>query len=111
MKGVSFFASMTTPFIWSTPDLIMMLDNGYLAGAAIDIGDKSPGDITALRYQDVVGHSKIWATPQIAHWTHHTAQVGYDMMLEALTAAIDGTRELPYEWHGRQKNPAWGDTA
>lgn len=99
MKQGSFFVSMTNPFIWCIPDLITMLDKGHLAGAAIDIGDKSPGDITALRYQDVVGHPKIRATPQIAHWTYHTAKVGYDMMLEALTAAIDG-EVLPYEWRG-----------
>lgn len=111
MKQGAFFVSMTNPFIWCIPDLITVLDTGHLAGAAIDIGDKSPGDISALRYQDVVAHPTIWATPQVAHWTFHTAEVGYDMMLEALTAAVDGTRDLPYEWRGRQKDPAWGDTA
>ena len=110
MKQGAFFVSMTNPFIWCIPDLITMLDKGHLAGAAIDIGDKSPGDITALRYQDLVGHPKIRATPQIAHWTYHTAEVGYDMMLEALTAAIDGKEELPHEWLGMRKKSAWGET-
>ena len=97
MSKGSFFVTMTNPAIWDIDALLDALDSGHLAGAAIDIGNKGPGDVTASTYQKVAGHSRVLATPQIAHFSDLSASISFDMMIENIEAA---SREEtpPYLW-------------
>lgn len=97
MSPGSYFITMTNPVIWSIEGLLKVLDEGHLAGAAIDVGNKGPGDVSAETYQKVVGHPQVLATPQVAHYSDHSASVSYDMMIENIEAAITGG-EVRYRW-------------
>ncbi|QQG49673.1 MAG: hypothetical protein HZB70_02645 [Candidatus Berkelbacteria bacterium] len=101
MRSGSVFVTMTSPAstggVWVIPDLLAALDSNHLYVAAIDIGNRAPGDETAPTYLEVKDHPAILATPQIAHFTDVSAERSFDMMIDNIEAAIKGEL-MPYSW-------------
>lgn len=97
IKRGGFFVSMTNILIWDRFGLFEVLDQGHLAGAAIDVGDKSPGNVTHPIYVEVANHPLILATGQTAHYTDHSQAVSHGMMLDSMEALARGT-VIPHLW-------------
>ena len=90
MKTGARFLSVTSPKIYTVPALIEALGESKIRQAALDIGGGTVGDVNFITYKEVLGHPKIIATPQVAHYSDHTAKIGYDMMIDNIEARIKG---------------------
>ncbi len=97
MAAGSFFVSMTNPSIWNIDALVAAVKSGHLGGAAIDVGNKGPGDVTAESYRALLSVERILATPQIAHFADVSARSANDMMVANIEASVAG-RPMPHVW-------------
>jgi phosphoglycerate dehydrogenase-like enzyme len=90
LKKGSYFVSVSSNEVYDADAMFNSLDKNTLAGAAIDDGLMSAGDINNKFYQKLLNHKKILATPHIAYNSDVTNKVGNSMMIYNIEAYIKG---------------------
>lgn len=90
LKSGSNFISITRSEILDEDAMIEALDNGTLAGAALDCGDILVGDTEDSYYKKLLSHPKIFVTPHISYSSEMSAKVGNDIMIDNVEAWIAG---------------------
>jgi phosphoglycerate dehydrogenase-like enzyme len=84
----SYFISVSSNEVYDKETMFVALDNGILAGAAIDDGAMNVGNTDDTYYQKLLKHSKILATPHIAYNTDTSNQEGNKMMIDNIEAYL-----------------------
>ena len=90
MKQSSYFISVTRSEIMDEDALLTVLDEGKLAGAALDFGGILVGDTEDTLYQKFLGHSKVIVTPHISYNAEMSRKMGADIMIDNVEAYIKG---------------------
>jgi phosphoglycerate dehydrogenase-like enzyme len=86
----SYFISVSSNEIYDIEAMLKALDDGILAGAAIDDGTMNTGNTSDAYYQKLLKHPKILATPHIAYNTNFSNQEGNRMMVDNVGAYLAG---------------------
>jgi len=90
MKEGVYFISATSLQIYDIDALKEGLDEGRLAGVAIDLEGISPGDNSDPLYKDLIKHPKVLTTPHIAFNTDVAMKIGNDIMIDNAEAWVGG---------------------
>jgi phosphoglycerate dehydrogenase-like enzyme len=86
----SYFVTYCRPHTFDVKALLHALDEGILAGAAIDCDPQVPFDTANAYYRTLLDHEKVLVTPHIAFATTQAAQQGLDMLVENVEAFANG---------------------
>lgn len=90
LNGKSYFVSVTSSDIYDTDAMFASLDNGKLAGAAVDFAGMGVGDVENEYYKKLCVHNRILATPHIAFNTDVSSRIANDMMIDNIEAYLAG---------------------
>lgn len=90
MKQGGYFVSVTRGEICDKDALLRALDDGHLAGAAMDCGGIQVGDTDDPLYQKYLNHPKVIVTPHTAYNSVMSPKLGADMMIDNVEAWING---------------------
>lgn len=91
MKQDSYFVSITRSEITNEDALLTALNEGKLAGAALDFGGILVGDTEDRAYQKFLNHPKVIVTPHISYNSEMSRLMGCDIMIDNVEAYINGT--------------------
>ena len=81
----SYFITYVRPHTFDVNALLKALDDGIVAGAAIDCDSAPPFDTANAYYQRLLGHEKVLVTPHVAFATTQAERQG----LEAVVANVE----------------------
>jgi phosphoglycerate dehydrogenase-like enzyme len=90
LKNGSYFVSVSSNEVYDAEAMFNALDKEILAGAAIDDGLMTEGDINNPFYQKLLQHAKILATPHMAFNTDVTDRVRNKIMIDNIKAYLAG---------------------
>ena len=90
LKKGAYYISFVRQFTYDLDGLIASLENGILAGAAIDCDPEAPGNTSNEFYQKVLEHEKILATPHIAFATEQASKNGKEIVVKNIEAHLSG---------------------
>jgi len=90
LKPGCYFITFVRLYTYDIDGLIKAIDNGIVAGAAIDCDPESFGDTTNDFYQKALGNSKILVTPHIAFSTKQASANGREIAIQNIEAFIKG---------------------
>jgi phosphoglycerate dehydrogenase-like enzyme len=99
MSKGSIFISMTNPIIYDIDGLLTSISNNHIHGAAIDIGNTYPGDVTQINYAKFITflntfpqyENVLLVTPQLAHYADVSQSTSFDMAIENIRHAVEDT--------------------
>jgi phosphoglycerate dehydrogenase-like enzyme len=86
----SYFVSYVRPHTFDVKALLEALDDGILAGAAIDCDPQTPFDTSNAYYRTLLKHEKVLATPHVAFATKQAHAQSLDTMVRNIEAFADG---------------------
>jgi phosphoglycerate dehydrogenase-like enzyme len=86
----SYFLTYSRPHTFDVKALLEALEDGLLAGAAVDCDPEKPFDTTNEYYRSLAGHEKVLATPHIAFATTQALRQGLDTVVENVEAFAGG---------------------
>lgn len=89
-KKGSYFITVTSSEIYDAEAMLEALDSNILAGVANDCGSIQFGDVGDPFYVNLAKHTKVLATPHIAHNSDVTDRKGNKMMIDNIEAYIKG---------------------
>jgi phosphoglycerate dehydrogenase-like enzyme len=84
----TYFISVSSNEIYDSAAMFNALDNGIIAGAAIDDGTMNVGDTNDSYYQKLLKHTKILATPHIAYNSDVSNREGNRIMIDNIEAYL-----------------------
>jgi phosphoglycerate dehydrogenase-like enzyme len=86
----SYFITYVRPHTFDVTALLEALDDGILAGAAIDCDPQTPFDTANDYYRTLAAHEKVLATPHVAFATTQAGRQSLDMVVENVEAFANG---------------------
>lgn len=86
----AYFVTYARPHTFDVKALLEALDDGILAGAAIDCDPERPFDTTNAYYRMLLGHEKVLVTPHIAFTTTQAARQSLEAVVENIEAFASG---------------------
>jgi phosphoglycerate dehydrogenase-like enzyme len=86
----SYFITYVRPHTFEVKALLEALDDGILAGAAIDCDPQTPFDTANAYYRTLAAHEKVLATPHVAFATTQAARQSLDTVVENVEAFASG---------------------
>ena len=86
----SYFITYVRPHTFEVKALLEALDDGILAGAAIDCDPQTPFDTANAYYRTLAGHEKVLATPHVAFATTQAWRQSLDAVVENVEAFASG---------------------
>lgn len=86
----SYFITYARPHTYDVKALLEALDDGVLAGAAVDCDPETPFDTTNAYYKSLAGHEKVLATPHVAFATTQAGKQSLDTVVENVEAFANG---------------------
>lgn len=86
----SYFLTYVRPHTFDVKALLEALDDGILAGAAVDCDPQTPFDTTNAYYRTLAGHEKVLATPHVAFATTQAQKQSFDTVVENVEAFASG---------------------
>jgi phosphoglycerate dehydrogenase-like enzyme len=86
----SYFISYVRPHTFDVDALLEALDDGILAGAAIDCDPQTPFDTANAYYRRLAAHQKVLATPHVAFATTQAQRQSLDVVVENVEAFANG---------------------
>jgi len=86
----SYFVSYVRPHTFDVKALLEALDDGILAGAAIDCDPQTPFDTANDYYRTLAAHQKVLATPHVAFATTQAGRRSLDTVVENIEAFANG---------------------
>lgn len=90
MKKASYFVSVTRSENMDQGSLIAAIDDGRIAGAAVDCAGILVGDTQDVYYQKFLNHPKVVTTPHISYNTRLSMRSGATIMIDNVEAFING---------------------
>ena len=84
------FLTYARPHTFDVKALLEALDDGILAGAAIDCDPETPFDTANAYYRTLLDHEKILVTPHIAFATTQAEKQSLNTMVENIEAFANG---------------------
>jgi phosphoglycerate dehydrogenase-like enzyme len=86
----SYFLTYVRPHTFDIGALLEALDDGILAGAAIDCDPQVPFDTANPYYRSLARHEKVLATPHVAFATTQAARQSLETVVENVEAFASG---------------------
>jgi D-3-phosphoglycerate dehydrogenase len=86
----SYFITYVRPHTFEVKALLGALDDGILAGAAIDCDPQAPFDTANAYYRTLAAHEKVLATPHVAFATTQAERQSLDAVVENVEAFANG---------------------
>ena len=86
----SYFVTYVRPHTFDVKALLEALDEGILAGAAIDCDPQAPFDTANDYYRTLAAHEKVLATPHVAFATTQAGRQSLDTVVENVEAFAAG---------------------
>jgi phosphoglycerate dehydrogenase-like enzyme len=86
----SYFVTYVRPHTFDVKALLEALDDGILAGAAIDCDPQAPFDTANAYYRTLIAHEKVLATPHVAFATTQAEKQGLEAVVENVEAFANG---------------------
>jgi D-3-phosphoglycerate dehydrogenase len=86
----AYFITYVRPHTFDVTALLEALDDGILAGAAIDCDPQTPFDTTNDYYRTLAAHEKVLATPHVAFATTQAGRQSLDTVVENVEAFANG---------------------
>jgi phosphoglycerate dehydrogenase-like enzyme len=86
----SYFISYVRPHTFDVGALLETLDEGILAGAAIDCDPQKPFDTANPYYKMLAAHERVLATPHVAFATTQAEKQGLDVAVDNIEAFASG---------------------
>ena len=86
----SYFITYVRPHTFDVEALLEALDDGILAGAAIDCDPQTPFDTANAYYRTLAAHEKVLATPHVAFATTQAQRRSLDTVVENVEAFASG---------------------
>ena len=86
----SYFVTYVRPHTFDVKALLEALDDGILAGAAIDCDPQTPFDTANDYYRTLAAHEKVLATPHVAFATTQAGRQSLDTVVENIEAFANG---------------------
>ena len=90
LKPGCYFITFARPYTYDIDGLIKAINNGIIAGAAIDCDPENFGDTTNEFYRKALSNSKILVTPHIAFSTKQASANGREIAIQNIEAFIKG---------------------
>jgi phosphoglycerate dehydrogenase-like enzyme len=90
LESGSYFISYVRPHTFDVKALLAALDDGILAGAAIDCDPQKPFDTANAYYRSLAAHEKVLATPHVAFATTQAERQSLDAVVENVEAFVNG---------------------
>ena len=90
LKNGCYYVTFVRPYTYDIDGLIKSIDNGIVAGAAIDCDPESFGDTTNKFYQKVLSNSKILVTPHIAFSTKQASANNREIAIRNIECFLKG---------------------
>lgn len=86
----SYFITYVRPHTFDVEALLAALDDGILAGAAIDCDPQTPFDTANAYYRTLAAHEKVLATPHVAFATTQAGRQSLETVVENIEAFANG---------------------
>ncbi|WP_328356253.1 hypothetical protein OG800_16370 [Streptomyces sp. NBC_00445] len=86
----SYFITYVRPHTFDVKALLEALDDGILAGAAVDCDPQTPFDTTNTYYKTLAEHERVLATPHVAFATTQAGKQSLDTVVENVQAFANG---------------------
>ncbi|MGW6458967.1 NAD(P)-dependent oxidoreductase [Streptomyces sp. NPDC055078] len=86
----SYFLTYVRPHTFDVKALLEALDDGILAGAAVDCDPQAPFDTTNTYYRTLAGHGKVLTTPHVAFATAQAQKQSLETVVENVEAFANG---------------------
>jgi phosphoglycerate dehydrogenase-like enzyme len=86
----SYFITYVRPHTFDVRALLEALDDGILAGAAIDCDPQTPFDTANAYYRTLAAHEKVLATPHVAFATTQAEKQALDTVVGNIEAYASG---------------------
>jgi phosphoglycerate dehydrogenase-like enzyme len=86
----SYFLTYVRPHTFDVKALLEALDDGILAGAAIDCDPQTPFDTANAYYRTLLEHERVLATPHVAFATTQAEKQSLDAVVENVEAFANG---------------------
>jgi D-3-phosphoglycerate dehydrogenase len=90
LKKGCYYVTFVRPYTYSLDGLIKSIDNGIVAGAAIDCDPEGFGDTKNEFYQKALSNDKILVTPHIAFSTTQASANGKEIAIQNIESFLDG---------------------
>jgi phosphoglycerate dehydrogenase-like enzyme len=90
LESGSYFITYVRPHTFDVKALLEALDDGILAGAAIDCDPQTPFDTVNAYYRTLAAHEKVLATPHVAFATTQAERQSLDTVVENVEAFANG---------------------
>lgn len=90
LKKGCYYITFARPYTYNIDGLIRSIDNGIVAGAAIDCDPESFGDTTNAFYQKALSNPKILVTPHIAFSTTQASANGREIAIQNIESFLKG---------------------
>ncbi len=91
LKQGSFYVTYSRPYTYDVKGLIKSINEGIVAGAAIDCDPEKFGDTTNEFYQKALSNSKILVTPHIAFSTKQAVANGAEIAIGNIESFLSGS--------------------
>lgn len=88
MKEGSFYVTFSRPFTYDIDGLLAAIDEGHLAGAAIDCDPEPLFDVSNDFYKKCLSNEKVLVTPHVAGVTKQAAANGLELMVQNVEAYL-----------------------
>ena len=90
LKKGCYYITFVRPYTYDIDGLIKAIDNGIVAGAAIDCDPESFGDTKNKFYQKAMSNPKILVTPHIAFSTKQASANGREIAIQNIESFLEG---------------------
>lgn len=90
MKQGSYFIAFNRQFTYDLDALIAVINDGIIAGAAIDCDPEDYGDVTNDFYKKALSCEKILVTPHVAFSTKQASQRGKEITVQNIVSYLAG---------------------
>lgn len=90
LKKGTYYITFVRPYTYSLDGLLKAIDEGIVAGVAIDCDPEGFGDTTNEFYQKCLTNPKILVTPHIAFSTKQAIKAGGEIAIENIEAFVSG---------------------
>jgi D-3-phosphoglycerate dehydrogenase len=90
LKKGCYYVTFVRPYTYSLDGLIKSIDNGIVAGAAIDCDPEGFGDTKNKFYQKALSNDKILVTPHIAFSTTQASANGKEIAIQNIESFLGG---------------------
>ena len=91
LKQGAYYVTFSRPYTYDIDGVLAAIDNGVLAGAAIDCDPEPLFDVSNDFYKKCLTNEKVLVTPHVAGVTRQASVNGLEIMVQNVEAYLSGT--------------------